>query len=149
MTLTYPHTVLQQDGVCLVQFVELEEAFTEAGTPKQVLEMAQAVLGLVLAQRLDDGRPIPLPSPPQPGQWVMVPYASTQVAVLFRLGLEQENITLAEVARAMGTSWAASQRLENPQRGHHLKQLEKAARALGKQLVIGFEPLAGPQESSE
>ena len=74
--------------------------------------------------------------------------AVTQVAVLFRLGLEQENITLAEVARAMGTSWAASQRLENPRRGHHLKQLEKAARALGKQLVIAFEPLGGPQESS-
>lgn len=47
--------------------------------------------------------------------------------------------SLAEVARALETSWPAAKRLEDPRYYPTLKQLEKAAAALGKKLVLSFE----------
>ena len=45
---------------------------------------------------------------------------------------------LSELARAMGTSWPAAQRLIRPG-NPTIKQLERAAAALGKRLVISLE----------
>jgi antitoxin HicB len=39
----------------------------------------------------------------------------------------------------MQTSWPAAQRLEDPRHSPSLKQLERAAAALGKRLVLSFE----------
>jgi antitoxin HicB len=47
--------------------------------------------------------------------------------------------SLAELARALETSWPAAKRLENPRHYPTMKQLEKAAAAMGKRLVLTFE----------
>ena len=47
--------------------------------------------------------------------------------------------SLAELARAPQTSWPAARRLENPRHSPTLRQLEKAAAALGKRLVLALE----------
>jgi antitoxin HicB len=47
--------------------------------------------------------------------------------------------SLAELARALETSWPSAQRLENPRHSPTLRQLEKAAAALGKRLVLALE----------
>ncbi len=67
----------------------------------------------------------------------VAPEARTQAALLVRSA--RGDRPLLEVARAMGTSWPAAQRLENPRHSPTLKQLERAAAALGKRLVLGFE----------
>jgi antitoxin HicB len=46
---------------------------------------------------------------------------------------------LAELARSLQTSWPSAQRLENPRHSPTLRQLEKAAAALGKRLVLALE----------
>ena len=45
----------------------------------------------------------------------------------------------AELARSLETSWPSAQRLENPRHSPTLRQLEKAAAALGKRLVLALE----------
>ncbi|WP_177186269.1 hypothetical protein [Nitrosomonas sp. Nm166] len=47
--------------------------------------------------------------------------------------------SLAEIARALETSWPAAKRLEDAHHSPTLKQLEKVAAALGKKLVISLE----------
>ena len=47
--------------------------------------------------------------------------------------------SLAELARSLQTSWPSAQRLENPRHSPTLRQLEKAAAALGKRLVLALE----------
>ena len=47
--------------------------------------------------------------------------------------------SMADLARGLGTSWAAAQRLEDPHHWPSLKQLERAARVLGKRLVLSVE----------
>lgn len=43
------------------------------------------------------------------------------------------------MARVLETSWPAAKRLEDPRHWPSLKQLDKAATALGKRLMPSFE----------
>lgn len=139
MKLEYPYTLEPQEGGgFVVQFVDIEEAFTEGMTPDECAFNAAEVLTGILEQRLEDGAEIPLPS--KRGRRPLAsPSAAVQTAILLRLTRQAEGKSLADLARALGTSWPAVQRLEKPNANPTLKQLERAANALGKRLVLGFE----------
>ena len=138
MNVAYPYTMEpQESGGYLVQFVDLEEAFTEGATEEEAAFNAAEVLSLVIEQRLADGQAVPLPSPDE-GRPVAYPQASVQAALLMRQAREEQGRTLAELARALQTSWPAAQRLEQPTNNPTLKQLERAAAALGKRLTVGI-----------
>lgn len=139
MKLEYPYTLEPQEGGgFVVQFLDIEEAFTEGETPEECAFNAAEVLTGILEQRLEDGAEIPLPSQ-RVRQPVVSPSAAVQTAILVRLTRQAEGKSLADLARALGTSWPAVQRLEKPNANPTLKQLERAANALGKRLVLGFE----------
>ncbi len=137
MNIAYPYTIEPQpEGGFLVQFVDLEEAFTEGETEEQAAFNAAEVLTAVLAQRIEGGDVIPLPQAAQ-GRPIAVPDAPVQAALL--LHFARQGHTLSELARAMGTSWPAVQRLMKPG-NPTLRQLERAAAAaLGKRLVLSLE----------
>ncbi|SFF27373.1 antitoxin HicB [Fontimonas thermophila] len=125
----------QPEGGYTVTFPDLPEAITEGDDIEQALFNAAEVLSLVLEQRLADGAPIPSPTQTEGGHWVE-PSASVQAAVL--LARARAGHTISELARAMGTSWPAAQRLMKPG-NPTIKQLERAAAALGKRLVLSLE----------
>lgn len=63
MNLAYPYTVEPQEGGGLfVQFIDLEEAFTEGATPEEAAFNAAEVLSGILSHRLEQGDTIPAPS---------------------------------------------------------------------------------------
>ncbi len=62
-----------------------------------------------------------------------------QSALLIHLVRESEHKSLADLARALGTSWPAAARLEDPRHWPTLRQLDRAAAALGKRLVLELE----------
>lgn len=137
MNLAYPYALEPQpDGGFFVQFMDLEEAFTEGDTVEEAAFNAAEVLSGILAHRLEQGDEIPDPSPAA-GHHVALPSASVQSALLIRSARGQR--PLSELARALDTSWPAAQRLENPHHWPTLKQLDKAARAMGKRLVLSIE----------
>lgn len=139
MKLEYPYTLEPQEtGGFVVQFLDIEEAFTEGATPEECAFNAAEVLTAILEQRLEDGVEIPLPSK-RGKRPVVSPSAAVQTAILLRVTRQEEGKSLADLARALGTSWPAVQRLEKPNANPTLKQLERAANALGKRLVLGFE----------
>jgi antitoxin HicB len=134
MNTAYPYTIEPQEGGgYLVQFVDLDEAFTEGATPEEAAFNAAEVLSLVIEQRLADGQSIPAPSAGEP---VAYPQASIQAALLMRQAREAQGRTLADLARTLRTSWPSAQRLEHPGNNPTLKQLERAAAALGKRLIV-------------
>jgi antitoxin HicB len=136
MNLAYPYTLEPQEGGgYLVQFADIEEAFTEGDTPEQAAFNAAEVLTGVLALRLARDEDIPPPSPAG-GRAVAIPGAEVQAALLVHFARGKRSI--AELARAMGTSWPAAQRLGRPG-NPTLRQLDRAARALGKRLVLTME----------
>lgn len=138
MDIHYPARLEPQEtGGFFVRFVDLDDTFTEGETREAALFNAAEVLSAMLAWRLDNEQPIPDPSPITEGLDSIAPDAKTQAALLVRRA--RGNRSLAEVARALETSWPSAKRLEDPHHSPTLKQLEKAASLFGKRLVLVFE----------
>jgi antitoxin HicB len=138
MDIRYPALLEPQEptGYC-VRFPDLDEAITEGDTLDECLFNAAEVLTLTLEGRLEEDQPIPEPTPNLADAHYIAPEAPTQAALLVRKARGERS--LAEVARALGTSWPSAKRLEDPRHPPTIKQLEKAAAALGKRLVLVFE----------
>lgn len=137
MNLAYPYTVeAQESGGFVVQFVDFDEAFTEGETLEEAAFNAAEVLTGIIAYRLEKGEAVPSPSPAGDNP-VASPSAATQSAMLLRAA--RGDRPLSDLARALETSWASAQRLEDPRHWPSLKQLDRAARVLGKRLVLSLE----------
>lgn len=125
-----------EGGRFSVFFPDLPEAITEGETLDEALYNATEVLTLTLEARAEEGLEIPEPSQKLKGMYLIAPTARVQAALLLRLARGDHSI--ADLARALDTSWPAIQRLEDPKHWSNLRNLERAASALGKQLVLQF-----------
>lgn len=125
----------QPGGGFTVTFPDLPDAVTEGDSEAEALFNAAEVLTLTLDGRMDEGDDIPVPGE-HGGTWVF-PSPSCQSALLVRLA--RNGKPLSDVARALDTSWAAAQRLEDPRHSATIRQLDRVAAALGKKLVLSFE----------
>lgn len=125
----------QPKGGFTVTFPDIPEAITEGDNRESALFAAAEVLTLALEQRIADGDALPDPTHPKGSTWIE-PAAAVQAAVLLRRTREAQGKTLADLARALDTSWPSAQRLEAPTANPTLRQLERAAAALGKRLVV-------------
>lgn len=137
MKFSYPYTATPQDGGgYFVQFLDFEEAFTEGATPEEATFNAAEVLSGVLAHRIEQGDTLPAPSPAGNNP-VASPSAAVQSSMLLRAA--RGDRPLSDLARALETSWASAQRLEDPHHWPSLKQIDRAAKVLGKRLVLSLE----------
>lgn len=127
----------QKPSGFFVRFPDIEEAITQGNDETEALFNAEEVLNLTLEGRFEDNREIPDPREYEGGVWV---YPSPQLQSALLVRFARAGRSFAELARLLGTSWPAAQRLENPHHSPTLKQLDRAAAALGKRLVLSFEP---------
>ena len=135
MNVLYPAKISKEsDGRYFVKFLDFSEAFTEGETFEEALFNASEVLTLTLEGRMEEKIKIPTPSKKSQGTYLISPSARVQSAILLQLA--RKGHSKASLARALGTSWPSIQRLENPKHWTSLKQLEKVAAALGKQVRI-------------
>ena len=139
MTPIFPARVqVDESGMYFVQFLDLSEAITEGKTLEEALFNAQEVLTLTLESRLDEGIDIPDPQDASDDQiHYIAPAARVQAALLIHHA--RGDRSMADLARALETSWPAVKRLENPHHSPTIKVLEKAATTLGKRLILSFE----------
>lgn len=141
MIISYPAKITpDEDQRYLVIFPDLDEAISEGETLEEALLNASEVLTLTLEARADEKMSIPKASKLKGKNIYQVfPSARVQSALLLRKA--QMARTKADIAHALNTSWASIDRLENPHHWPSLKMLERAAAAMGQQLVISFERL--------
>lgn len=126
-----------EGGFC-VTFPDIPEAITEGDTLEEALFHAHEALELSLEQRIIDKDDIPEPTAQNGNEFYLItPSAVIQAAILIKKSREGKSI--ADLARMLETSWASVSRLESPSYAPNLRYLERAARLLGKKLVIGFE----------
>ncbi len=138
MNIHYPAILEPEEGGgFFVRFVDLENTYTDGLTLDEALFNGAEVLSAMLGWMLDENKPIPDPSPASDGLYMIAPDARTQAALLIRRARGERS--LAELARSLETSWPSAQRLENPRHSPTLRQLEKAAAALGKRVVLALE----------
>lgn len=85
MKLEYPYKLEpQESGGFVVQFLDIEDAFTEGATREECAFNAAEVLTGILEQRLSDGAEIPFPGR-HARQPMASPSAAVQAAILVRL----------------------------------------------------------------
>lgn len=138
MEIRYPAVLEPQEGGGLfVRFLDFDDTFTEGETEEEALFNASEVLTGMLEAKIEHGLSIPEPSRGEPGANMIAPDAKTQAALLVRFTRGER--PLADVARALGTSWPSAKRLEDPAHWPSLKSLDRAAAAMGKRLVLVFE----------
>lgn len=138
MEIRYPAMITKTpEGGLHVQFTDLDEAFTEGDSLEEALFNAAEVLTLTLEGRLAEGMDVPEPSQGVKGARYIAPDAKTQGVLLLRAA--RGDRSLADLARALETSWPQAKRLEDPRHWPSLKTLDKAARVLGKRLVLSME----------
>ena len=138
MNIRYPAIFEEQkEGGYCVSFPDLPEAISEGDTLDEAMFNAAEVLTLTLDGRLEEGMEIPVPSTKVKGAKLISPDAKTQAALLLRQA--RGTRPLSDVAAALGTSWPAAQRLEDPRHWPSLRQLDRAARACGHRLVLSLE----------
>lgn len=138
MNIRYPAIFEPQEpSGFFVRFVDVENAITQGETLEECMFNAAEVLTAILENRIDRGEAIPLPTQGVEGAHYIAPAPAVQSAILLRLARGER--PLSELARALNTSWPAAQRLEDPHHWPSLKQLDRAARALGKRLVLSLE----------
>ncbi len=139
MKIEYPVQITkEEDGLFFVSFPDIEEAMTQGETIEEALFNASEVLTLTIEFRLDEEQEIPKPSNITGKDIHLIsPDVKVQAALLVRKA--REGKSLANLARALETSWPSVKRLENPHNSPTLKMLDKAAAALGKKLVLSFE----------
>ncbi|MDR1227431.1 MAG: type II toxin-antitoxin system HicB family antitoxin [Azoarcus sp.] len=128
----------QPEGGFTVTFPDIPEAITEGNSREEAIFNATEVLGLCLDVRMERNDPLPHPTETAGGEWI-TPYASVQVAIALKQIRESQGKTLSDVARQLNTSWPAAQRLERPNANPTLRQLDRAAAAMGKRLILLFE----------
>ena len=138
MGFAYPAKITPQEGGgLLVEFVDLPDTFTEGETLEDALFNGAEVLSAMLGWHLDQGHAIKSPSQNVVGAHYITPDAKTQSVMILREA--RGNRPIADLARGLDTSWAAAQRLDDPHHWPSLKQLDRAARVLGKRLVLSME----------
>jgi len=139
MKIYYPCKIEKhEDGKYFVSFTDFEEACTEGDSFEEALFNAEEVLTLTLESRIDEEITIPLPGAHiNKGEILIYPSPRVQAALLVKFS--RGNQTLADLARALETSWPSIARLEDPYHWSSLKQLSRAASALGQKLVLSFE----------
>lgn len=146
MNTLYPALIYHDsDGRYRVAFPDLSEAITEGETLEEAAFNAAEVLTLTLEGRMEEDMEIPLPSIVKDA-YLIAPAARVQAALLMRKAIGDH--TLSDVARALGTSWPSAARLEDPHHSPSMRQLERAAIALGKRLVISLEEPPAHKEAT-
>jgi antitoxin HicB len=134
----YPATIEHQaDGRFFVQFADLPDTFTEGETLEEALFNASEVLTGMLDCHLTAGRDIPAPSQDMHGVHYVSPDVKTQAALLVRFA--RGTRSMAELARALETSWPAANKLEDTHHWPSLRTLDRVATAMGKRLVLAME----------
>ena len=123
----------------VVSFRDLPECLTSGTDMSDALSTAADALAEALAGRIDDGEPIPAPSPKRPGEHsVPVPpgmAAKTALMIAFR----ESGLTRVAFAASLGVNEKVVRRLLDPRHGTSPDRIDRALRSLGRRITIHVE----------
>ena len=124
------------NGSLLVTFPDIPEAATSAHNQMKALINALEALESALEFYFEDGRPVPMPSAPKRGQQTVTLPASMSAKVLLLKEMLEQNVRPADLARLLGTTPQAVNRLTNLRHATKIDGLVEAFQALGKKLEL-------------
>ncbi len=119
-----------------VTFPDVPEAITCGWSWKEAVEMAIDVLEVALSYYVDEGKEIPLPSPPAEGQ-VMVPVPPLPAAKLsLYTAMREQGVSSAELANRLEVGESDIRHMVDLTHRTPIRHVEIALLALGRALAL-------------
>jgi antitoxin HicB len=138
----YPANLTKDEGTLLVTFRDVPEAITYGATREEALQRAQDALETALMFYIDNGKPLPKPSPARRGEEEVDVTARAAMKLALYDAYRAAGVTKSELARRMGIPKTNVDRLFSLTHSSRVDMIEAAAAALGKRLVIGMRNIA-------
>ena len=143
MDYTYPCRIERDGDGWVASFPDVPEALTGDGNYEQTVELAADALVSALSRSyVERRRELPPPGACTPGEvLVRVP---ALVAAKFTLysTMRRNRITRVELARRLAVSATTARRIVDPEHRSHIEQVERALRAVGRELVVDDRAIA-------
>ena len=142
MILYYPAKIkhIVEDKTYLVEFPDLPGCLTEGETLEEAQHNAKEALTGYLASIFDRDLKVPRPSSIKgKGVYFIEPEPEVSVPIVLRRLRETRKLTQGDIAKVLGISYQAYQRLERPGKSNPtLKTLERLAKVFDKDLRLEF-----------
>lgn len=142
MILSYPAKIKYhaEDKTYLVEFPDLPGCLTEGETLEDAKHNAKEALTGYLASIFERNMRIPEPSGIKgKGIYHIEPEPEAAVPVILRKLRETRKLTQGDIAKLLGISYQAYQRLEKPGKSNPtIKTLERLAKVFNKDLRLEF-----------
>lgn len=140
--LAYPARLFRDDGAWSVEFRDVPGAFTWGETREEAIANAQEALDLMLSGLIEEDEEISWPGKARKTD-VMIPVSAHVAApLLLYLTRRQQELSMAEVARRLQVTYQAYQRMEKVGSNLTLKNLERAAAAMGAAVELRMIPFS-------
>ena len=140
--LTYPARIrhMAEDKSYLVEFPDLPGCLTEGDTLEEAKENAKEALTGYLSSVFERNLKIPDPSAIKGKNiYGIEPEPEVTVPILLKKLRETRKLTQGDIAKVLGISYQAYQRLEKPGKSNPtLKTLERLAKVFNKDLRLEF-----------
>jgi antitoxin HicB len=132
----FPFKITPDGKFFLVKFPDIPEAITQGETLEEAVDVAEDALETALEFYFEGLRPVPDPSPIKRGQHFVELPASLTAKVLLLNEMIRQKVRPAELARRLGTTPQAVNRLTNLRHVSKIDGIADAMKALGKTLEI-------------
>ncbi|GHU74322.1 hypothetical protein FACS189450_14970 [Spirochaetia bacterium] len=131
--MVYHCTVVKDDDMFIAQFPDMTNVVTGGFSHEEALAMAKEALDGCLESDVAHGRDIPAPSF-KDGFPIAV---ASHIVVAMRIRQLRGEQSQTDIARKLGLSYQAYQRLENPGKANPtVKTLERIAHVFGQELNV-------------
>ena len=136
MRFVYAAALVQESDEVVVSFRDLPECLTSGADESDALEAAQDALEEAIAGRIDDDEPIPVPSDPQPGEYLVVVPADMAAKAALTLAFRESGLTRIAFAELLRRDEKTVRRMLDPRHGTSASRINKALRRLGREIVV-------------
>jgi antitoxin HicB len=135
MIMVYNCTIEKDGDLFIAQFPDMPNVQTFGNTQEEALAMAHEALEGCLEADISRGMPIPSPIYKK-GYPITV---ASHIVLSLRLRELRGEQSQTVIARKLGMSYQAYQRLENPRKANPtIKTLEKIAHTFGRELTVSM-----------
>lgn len=132
----YPAKLAKDEDGFVVTFKDIPEAITQGDTYDEAIEMAEDALLTAMDFYFEDNRQVPSPSKLEKGEVLINLPISAATKIMLLNTLLEKRVTQAELAKLMGIRPQQVTRIVNLEHTTKIDTVEKAFRALGRELDI-------------
>jgi len=140
--LAYPARLRKDADGWIIEFRDFENIFSEGDTREETIFNGQEALDGMLTLMIQDGDEIPWPGKSRKTDISVPVSAHVAAPLLLYLTRRQQELSMAEVARRLKVTYQAYQRMEKVGGNLTLKNLERAAAAMGAAVELRMIPLS-------